>query len=141
MGYSTDFKGVLEFTKELKAKELAFLNTFLGEDAREHPEWGESITYIDLKLTDDFSGIKWNGAEKTYDMDKAVNLIIRQMKARFPDFGLKGQLVAQGDRAGDHWLLVIGKDGLAHKQEIPVLGQEITCPHCNETFILEKTKS
>jgi hypothetical protein len=49
MGYSTSFSGELLFTKELKASELAELNKFLGEDCRDHPEWGISgLTYIDF---------------------------------------------------------------------------------------------
>ena len=50
MGYTTNFKGELKFTKELKASELAKLSSMLGEDCREHPEWDYEgpLYYIDL---------------------------------------------------------------------------------------------
>lgn len=82
MGYTTNFKGELKFTKELKASELAKLSSMLGEDCREHPEWDYEgpLYYIDLELLEDFSGIKWDGSEKTYSMTSMVNLIIREMR-------------------------------------------------------------
>jgi hypothetical protein len=110
----------------------------LGEDCREHPEWdtkGERLYYIDL--TKDFSGIEWNGAEKTYDLDKLTNVVIREMRKKYPDFGLSGALAAQGEDVEDRWALVIGKDGFAQKQMVPIVGQKIRCPHCDEDFILE----
>ena len=115
MGYSTDFRGTLEFTHELTASQLAYLNIILGEDCREHPEWQADINavsdhkldYIDLELATDFSGIRWNGAEKTYSMTECVNLIIRLMQKRWPDFGLEGKLEAQGEDWDDRWFLVV----------------------------------
>jgi len=40
MGYNTDFKGELKFIPELKASQLAYIQGILGEDCRDHPEWG-----------------------------------------------------------------------------------------------------
>jgi hypothetical protein len=138
MGYSTEFKGSLRFTTELAASQLAAVKAMLGEDCRDHPEWNASdLYYIDLELLDDFSGLKWNGAEKTYDLDKLVNVVIRVMREKWPDFGLSGTLAAQGERVEDRWALTIGEDGFAHRHEIAVTGQKVTCPHCDESFILE----
>ncbi len=66
MGYSTDFKGELKFNYELKASELNDVKKFFSEDCRDHDEWLNStgLYYVDLEFTEDFSGIKWNGAEK-----------------------------------------------------------------------------
>lgn len=137
MGYSTQFTGVLEFTKELKASELAKVKTFLGEDCREHPEWEKTdLTYIDLELLDNFSGLQWNGAEKTYDLVEKVNLIIEQMQKNFPDFGLQGELIAQGEDLNDRWILKV-ENNVATERKIVVSGKKITCPHCGEDFILE----
>lgn len=119
MGYSTDFTGELKFTKELKAIELAKIKTFLGEDCRHHPEWNATnMTYIDLELTSDFSGLKWDGSEKTYQLTEKVNLIIDEMKKDYPDFGLTGNLFAQGERIEDRWVLLIDENGKAKKEEI-----------------------
>jgi hypothetical protein len=131
--------GELRFTNELKASELAHLKKFLGEDCRDHPEWeAKDLYYIDLEFTEDFGGLKHSGAEKTYDLDKLVNVVIRRMRIEFPDFGLSGSLEAQGERFDDRWTLYIGEDGLAHKKVRPITGQVIECPNCEHKFVLEK---
>lgn len=138
MGYTTKFTGELLFTKELKASELAELKKYLEEDCREHPEWNvKNLTYIDLVLNDDFSGIKWNGAEKTYDLTEKVNLIIKQMRNVYPDFGLVGELLAQGEEAGDVWILSV-ENNVAREKTIDLNKnkKKVTCPHCDEEFYL-----
>lgn len=140
MGYSTRFQGELKFTKELTASQLAHLKTMLGEDCREHPEWGtKDLYHIDLELTDDFSGLKWSGAEKTYGLEKTTNVVIDQMQKKWPDFGLSGQLAAQGEDVEDRWVLTIKADGRATKVKTPPVGKKITCPHCEEDFFYEGT--
>jgi hypothetical protein len=110
----------------------------LDEDCREHPEWGRAdLTYIDLELLDDFSGVKWNGAEKTYDLEEKVNVIIDEMRKEFPNFGLQGEMIAQGEDIEDRWSLLI-ENGRAIKRDVVITGQKIKCPHCDEYFILEK---
>lgn len=107
MGYNTQFQGSLTFKKEPTIEELNKLETFFGEDCRNHPEWGNTeLTYIDFEL-DSENGICWDGSEKTYDLVEKVNLIIKNMQKEFPDFELKGQLLAQGERFGDVWRLVM----------------------------------
>lgn len=138
MGYTTKFQGELKFSKELTASQLAALQAMMGEDCRDHPEWGaKDLYYIDLELTKDFSGLKWSGSEKTYSMEKLVNVVIKEMRKKWADFGLTGTFAAQGEDVEDRWTLVIGKDGLAEKHKVPIIGQRVTCPHCEEEFILE----
>ncbi len=138
MGYTTHFKGALSFVTEPHACQLAAINAMCGEDCRNHPEWeATGLYHIDLELTSDFSGIQWDGSEKTYDMDELVNLVIRQMRKRWPDFGLTGSLLAQGEDVEDRWSLVIGDDGMAKKVSLAVSGQIITCPHCEARFEFE----
>ena len=138
MGYSTEFKGELKFTKDITVKCLTKVKTFLGKDCREHPEWGElGLTYIDLELLEDLSGLKWDDSEKTYDLVEKVNLVIRETKKEFPDFGLEGTLLAQGEDISDRWQLVI-IDGLATKLEIKLSGKPICCPNCGNDFMLEE---
>lgn len=137
MGYSTDFKGVLKFKKELTSTQLGKLNSFLGEDCREHPEWNrKDLSYIDLELTDDFSGIQWDGSEKTYDLVEKVQLVIDQMKKEYPDFELEGEILAQGEDIEDRWFLVV-ENNVASRRDIAITGTKIKCPHCGEHFILE----
>lgn len=116
MGYSTIFKGKLSFKTKLSDGQIAALNEILGEDCREHPEWdAPDLTYIDLQFTTDPTGLEWDGSEKTYDLEKKVNVVVKEMQRRWPEFGLTGCLVAQGEDYDDKWLLVMEDDGLAHK--------------------------
>ena len=137
MGYNTIFTGVLKFAHEVTVPELAHLKTIFGEDCREHPEWKESgLSYIDLKLADDMSGIQWDDAtEKTYCMEDIVNLVIVLMRAKWPEFGLTGTLDAQGESARDRWKLVM-VDGVAEKHDIVIVGEEIECPECETIYAI-----
>lgn len=138
MGYSTNFTGELKFTTELTARALARLKNMLGEDCRDHKDWNApGLYHIDLEFLDDFSGLKWNGAEKTYALDQLVNVVIREMRKAFPEFGLSGQLAAQGEEVEDRWALVIGPDGFAQRLKVAVTGQRVRCPNCDHKFILE----
>jgi len=138
MGYNTQFKGELKFIVEPTVPMIAKLNSIFGADPREHPEWnaGRDSGYIDLMLNKDFTGIKWdNGCEKTYYLEKSVNIVLEQMRKEWPEFGLSGSMLAQGEDIEDRWELYIGEDGLAHKRDVPLIGAQITCPHCRHKFI------
>lgn len=140
MGYNTKFKGVLGFEQELTAKQLATLNSMLDEDCREHPEWEDSkgLYYVDLELTKDFSGLKHSGAEKTYDLEKIVNVVTKQMRRQWPEFALRGELLAQGEDIEDRWRLVIDNNGWAVRIDCRLNGKKIKCPHCDGEFFHEE---
>ena len=137
MGYSTQFEGELKFTTELTATQLGKVNSFFGEDCRDHPEWvgAEGLYGVDLELLKDFSGLRWNGAEKTCGLVQVINMIVMNMREQWPNFGLKGKMLAQGDEVGDLWELVIGDDGLAYKRKVAINGSIIECPHCCSEFL------
>lgn len=146
MGYSTDFKGELKFKKELKATELAYLKTLLSKDRREIGFEDDSKVYesddeywhhINLELTEDFSGLRWNYSEKTYDLNHIVNFVTKQMKKKFNDFELIGQLNAQGEDIEDRWTLLM-ENGVAKKIPVEIKGKRIECPLCEQEFILEE---
>ncbi len=138
MGYTTQFQGELKFKTELTASQLAKVQSMCGEDCRDHPEWNrKDLYYIDLELTKDFSGLKWSGAEKTYDMCDLVNVVTAEMRKEWPAFQLVGSLHAQGEEIEDRWVLRINEDGIAEKKEIVIEGQRVVCPHCEQKFILE----
>ena len=120
MGYSTQFKGKLKFTTDIPLTTFKYLQSILGEDCRDHPEWNAGkLTYIDLQVTDDFEGIEWNGSEKTYDLVDKINLIIKLMKEKYPKFGLTGELLAQGEDIDDRWILKM-EDNIAIQKEIVI---------------------
>jgi len=138
MGYTTNFEGVLKFAKEPSVQEIAALAQFFGEDCREHPEWNApGLYHVDMEFAKDYSGIQHDGSEKTYEFEKIVNMVIRNMQKQFPDFRLTGQLLAQGEELRDRWALVIAEDGFAVKRDIKLTGKVVRCPHCAEEFQLE----
>lgn len=135
MGYHTEFRGALRFNKKLNARQLTSIKQILGQDCRAHPEWGvKDLTFIDLTLTADNSGIVWDGSENTYHMPELVNAVITQMRRLYPNFGLSGAMAAQGDNVGDCWELYISEDGYAKRRDFVFKGEMITCPNCS-TFM------
>lgn len=120
MGYNTEFVGELRFAKEATASQIAALSALCGEDARRHPEWSapEGLSFIDLELTEDFGGLRWNGSEKTYGLDLAVDLILSRMRLRWPDFSFTGAISAIGEEPDDRWELSVGGDGRAQITEL-----------------------
>jgi hypothetical protein len=138
MGYSTNFTGQLGFNRELTGPQLARLNEIFGEDCRDHPEWGaKDLYYIDLELTPKFDGVKWNGAEKTYGMHEAVNLVTRLMRASWPEFSFTGSMAAQGEDPEDRWQLYVNDEGIAEKRMVLIVGTRCACPECGHNFIIE----
>jgi hypothetical protein len=144
MGYQTEFRGELKFNRELTGSELAFLKSmfwidddkmdgYIVPEAKPH--------YVQLCLTDDFTGIKWDGSEKFYKAVEAVNFIIVNMKARYPDFALTGRMTAQGEDFEDRWELVVGEDGLAHQVDTPLAGRTIRCPHCDQKISVDEAEA
>lgn len=137
MGYSTNFNGQLGFAHEPSVKQIAALNAMFGEDCRDHPEWNaDGLYYIDLELTEDFSAVRWNGAEKTYDLDQLVNVVTEQIRKTWPEFSFTGSLLAQGEETSDRWRLIIGSDGLASKVPVIEAAGQVECPHCHQHFSL-----
>lgn len=145
MGYNTRFTGTLTFTCELSVPMLKRLNEFFGEDPCDHPEWGlgRDVGYIDLKLAPDYSGLQWDdGTEKTYGLEISVAMVVREMRKEWPQFGLRGSLLAQGEDVEDRWELVVNEvSGFTEKRKVPIPGTKITCPHCRRKFYHEGSGS
>ena len=135
MGYSTNFEWKLKFKKDLTVEALALLNTMMWEDARDHPEWEwrENLTWMDLRITDDFTWIEWNGSEKTYDLERKVALVIRLMREKYPDFWLEWDFLAKWEDREDVWRLIVTNDKVEVK-ELKVEGI-IECPECECRFV------
>jgi hypothetical protein len=145
MGYTTKFTGELKFDRDITVPTLVYLKKFLGEDVRDHPEWHvfceeASFNYIDLELLDDFSGLRWNGAEKSYDMVGQVNFILRALRNLNgkDGFGLVGRLEAQGEEIGDYWELVFNQQGWAERRGLALGGKLIECPDCGHKWLLKE---
>lgn len=112
MGYTTHFKGRLDFVSEPTSNQLNKLNDILGKDCRDYPEWGyENYTWIDLELTGDRLGLQWDGSEKTSCLTEKINIVLELMQKEFPEFRLKGRLLAQGESIGDTYIIDVDEDG------------------------------
>ena len=108
MGYDTKFKGTLNFNSTLTEKQLIKIKSFLGQDCRNHPEWEtQDLTNISLRLLKDNSGLEWDGSQKTSALTEKINFIIAEIQKIFPEFGLSGKLLAQGDNIDDRYIIVI----------------------------------
>lgn len=118
MGYSTDFVGPLYFTCPMTEEMLGKLESYFGEDTREHKEWKVPLEsygspcfyYIDIKTNKTRNGIEWDGSEKTYGMTQMVQFLLDEMRTDYPQFGLIGVMEAQGEEVGDHWFIVADGD-------------------------------
>ncbi|MBL4798311.1 MAG: hypothetical protein JKY50_12920 [Oleispira sp.] len=139
MGYSTDFKGSLQFTRDLVGSELSILNGIFNEDVRDHDDWPNpdgDLYYVAIELTDGMDGIKWDGTEKTYRMESLVNMLIEVAGRDIPDFGLTGEMLAFGEDLDDRWILRM-IDGVATKIEIKPTGTPVECPECSHMFRID----
>lgn len=146
MGYSTDFSGVLKIKNDLTASQLRELNRILNSDTedllKEFPEafkgdnYQAKNAYIQVELTKELDGIRWDGSEKCYYMTEVINVIIECMKKTVPDFELEGSLLAQGEDIEDRWTLMI-ENNVAKKIDSPPPGKKIKCPHCGKKFFYE----
>lgn len=59
-----------------------------------------------MEITEDFSGLRWNGSEKTNYVEDMLNYITEYMhKAGYSDFELTGKMECQGEEVGDYYFI------------------------------------
>jgi len=114
MGYNTDFKGVIEFDKEISEKLKDEINEFCdkrhclsetGQGINTTPDYAPGL-WCNWLVTNDRKGLTWNCTEKSYEMDKwLVVLIKRFLKPK--GLTCNGEVEAQGEKVGNHWLMVV----------------------------------
>jgi hypothetical protein len=112
MGYSTEYNGSLDFTKPLSEVEKTYLIGVLYKD--NSTQYFSRPAYS-LELTRLQDGLQWDGSEKSHIEADQINTLIREMRKLFPDFGLTGELLAQGEDPGDISKIRINKDGWAEE--------------------------
>ncbi len=142
MGYSTSFHGVLKFTCPMDIEKLTYLGQFLDcADPNDYPDWiipnPNRVGYIQFRVSKDYSGIEWDGSEKFYYAPEAVELVLANMQAKYPEFGLEGSLEAQGEAISDRWTLVVENNVVKHITYVNPYGREICCPNCRKKFIID----
>ncbi len=160
MGYTTNYQGQIKFKEDLTSSQLAYLSKFLGKDVRSINMNGDEIKgsarwlgqehvdsiyckinpsfyYIEYKILDDFSGLEWTEMEKQNELDEVLQFLIDRMKEKYSKFEVEGVLMAQGEEFDDRWKLSVNGDKVK-RTEIKIKGQKVTCPHCEENFIIEE---
>ena len=123
MGYNTEFIGPLYLPPGISPEHRQLIKDYLKGNFE-----------IDLKMSVDNLALVWNGAEKTYDMDKQVNNLIAHFIPLIPNFTLTGRMLAQGEDVADRWVLFMDPGGTARCADINETGDTIPCPHCGKPF-------
>ncbi len=138
MGYTTQFQGEIKITPELNASQIKFIKGMYG-DMR---DWSPSnakllgLDYFQWELTDSLDSLKWDGGEKFYSADKCMEYIIEKSVEKYPELKFNGIIQAQGEEFNDRWQLIV-KNNKVTRKDIELKGQKVTCPYCEEDFILE----
>jgi hypothetical protein len=146
MGYSTEFSGTVYFENELTASQIAAINGIFNEDIRQHPEWvplldasdeNTYLNYVALEFNKDFTGIEWDGSEKTNGMVEFLNLIRNYMESIGKPIVYKdSEMFAQGEEATDRWWVKV-ENNVARGVTITVTGRKVECPHCESEFLID----
>lgn len=109
MGYQTDFEGRINLSRELTDSEARVIRDFAEE--RHGGNIGGYTTRVqgywcNWEPTKDLTGIEWNGAEKFYDADEWMALIVEDFIAPW-GIVANGVINAQGEEGGDVWRIVV----------------------------------
>ena len=65
-----------------------------------------------------------------------MEYLINATTEKYPHLQFNGILQAQGEDYDDRWQLIV-KNNKVSRKDIVLKGQKVTCPHCDEDFILE----
>jgi hypothetical protein len=138
MGYTTQFQGKVKITPELTAPQIRFIKGFYGDmrewNPDEHKRTG--LMWFQWELNDNLDALQWDENEKFYDADKCMEYIIEKTTEKYPELNFNGIIQAQGEEFDDRWQLIV-KNNKVTRKDVKIVGQKITCPHCEEDFILE----
>lgn len=108
MGYNTDLKGEMKFSREITEDEQKYIAAMFQED-----EFDDYITrekkphYIQFGFNHDFTGLVWDGSEKFYEIKEAMEFILDNVAGKLPDMKITGGFVCQGEDISDRYTLII----------------------------------
>ncbi len=125
MGYTTEFKGVLEIVPPLSPEQGREINAFCKKrhcssiDQNREAEYAPSL-HCDWET--DGEALFWNGMEKSYSMFEWLEVLNHRF---FQPWGciLSGSIFAVGERREDVWAIQ-AKDGLLRKVKGKLVFQE-----------------
>lgn len=138
MGYTTTFQGKISITPELTAPQIRFIKS-LHDNLRDIAPADAKLYGLDYQqweLNENLDGLEWDGGEKFYKADKCMEYLVAKTLEKFPELKFNGIITAQGEEFDDRWKLTV-KNNKVTRTEIKLKGQKVTCPHCEEDFILE----
>lgn len=126
MSYLSRYSGVLKFAQPIDPAQLLTLEGILGEDARNHPEWNETlgvvdperyVSFVDLTIEADRSGLEVystaDGASTGEDVTRLVNLVTALMAKKFHGWHLRGHLDAVTEEGQPFFVKLDEEDGFA----------------------------
>lgn len=135
MGYSTDFTGQLNFSRELTLREYKELQKMNDEPdyCKEYTETPETMpeAYMQWVSNDDGTALVWDGNEKFYDYVHWLRWLIKHfLKPKGID--LNGTLQWQGEEVGDVGVIKV-VDNKVTTEKLTIKGL-VECPNCGHTF-------
>lgn len=144
MGYSTDFNGVISFSRALTVREYKELIKLANYDSKDdgtyklYTNTPETIpdSYLQWEPTDDGTGLQWNYGEKFYDYIHWLRWLIKHY-FKPHDIVLNGQIQWQGEEIGDCGIIKVINNKVTTKKLI-IEGQ-IQCPNCQERFVPDES--
>lgn len=109
MGYTTSFSGQIDLSRELTEAEAQAIIDF--SDERHGGDFGGFTTpvqgyWCNWVPTRDRLGIVWSGAEKFYNADEWMQLVIDRFIAP-AGITADGVINAEGERSGNVWRLKV----------------------------------
>jgi hypothetical protein len=108
MGYTTEFEGEFEFSRELTEEEAAVLHAFSeerhGGNTKAYP--GFPGFWCNWTPTHDRRGLEWNGMEKFYDYVPWLNHLITKFFIPW-DVQLSGQVRYRGENFADMGIIKV----------------------------------
>lgn len=134
MGYTTEFNGVMKFSRPLTVPELRELEALGEYEKDEYTKYNEKHpdAYNQWVPTKDGLGLEWNGGEKFYEYEEWLQwLIDNYFKPR--KITLMGRYNYQGEEIGDVGYLEVLEDQHVRTYELEAKGV-VECPSCGEKF-------
>lgn len=129
MWYSTNYNWKVEIIPELNISWLKILKSILIMDDDEI-NWN-------IELSDEYDYLYWKWNEKSNELEKSLNRIIREMKQRWFEFDLDWEFKFQWEEMDDRWF-IRKIDWKFQRIEMSIQEWECKCPECWFIFITEK---
>jgi hypothetical protein len=132
MGNSISYTGEFFFTTELSDAQRERLESYfdiVGIDGISHK------AHIAFEYTLNEDGIQWTVTDHNYYIDEILNYLIDSMQIEYPDFGLEGEMLVQGEDVNDRYLITI-VDGRAISLGLNYGTTYVECPKCKHKHLI-----